>query len=126
MLQPPEYSQVILGVVPELVPNKPVALVTLLSKTFLVILLTCTVHPLLKLVPCNPLLPLVQVNTGVVGRLVALQVDAVTALLVRHIVSAVARAFAVMISPLPSVILFNVQVAPDEMLETVPIDNPFL
>jgi hypothetical protein len=126
VLQPPENGQVIAGLVPEVAPNKVVALVTLLSKTFLVILFTCTVQPVLKLVPCKPLLPLVQVSAGVAGLLAALQVDAITALLVRHIVSPVASAFAVMISPFTRVILFNAQAAPLVMFEAVPIDEPFL
>ena len=126
VLQPPEYCQVILGLVPLVLPNKPVALITLLSSTLRVKLSTCTVHPVLKFVPLIPLLPLVQVKTGAAGRLDELQVDAATALLVKHILSPVASALAVIISPFISVILFNVHVDPVVTLVTVPTDVAFL
>ena len=116
----------ILGLVPVLAPNNPVLFDTLLSGTFLVIFSTYTVQPELKFVPSKPLLPLVQVSMGVAGRFAKLQVEAVTALLVRHIVSVAAAALAVTTSPLMSAMLFNVQVAPDATLETVPTEPPFL
>ena len=125
-LQPPENCQVKLGLVPVGAVNSVVVLLTLLSKTFLVKLSTCTVQPVLRLVPCKPLLPLVQVSAGVAGRLVALQVDAPTALLVKHMVSPVATAFAVITSPLIKLILFKVHVVPVPTFETVPADIPFL
>ena len=126
VLQPPENCQLILGLIPDVAPNKPVAFVTLLSNTFRVKLSTCTVQPALKFEASIPLLPLKHVNIGVAGRLDKLQVDAATALLVKHMVSAVATALAVIISPFISAILFNVQVEPDVMFTTVPTDVPFL
>ena len=107
----------ILGLVPVLAPNNPVLFDTLLSGTFLVIFSTYTVQPELKFVPSKPLLPLVQVSMGVAGRFAKLQVEAVTALLVRHIVSVAAAALALTTSPLMSAMLFNVQVAPDATLK---------
>ena len=56
----------------------------------------------------------------------ALQVEAITALLVRHMVSFVASAFAVIISPLIRVILFSVQVVPVLTFDTIPTETPFL
>ena len=126
VLHPPENCQAIFGLVPDVVPNKPVALVRLLSKTFRVKLSTCTVQPVLKFVPSIPLLPLAQVNTGVAGRLVELQVDAATALLVKHMLSPVATALAVITSPLTTAMLFNVQVDPVVTLAIVPSESPFL
>ena len=73
-----------------------------------------------------PLLPAVQSSRGVAGLLSALQVDAITALLVRHMVSAVASAFAVIISPLTRLMLLSVQVLPELTFTTVPIADPFL
>ena len=126
MLQPPENCQVIFGLVPVVLPNKPVALVTLLSNTFLVKLSTCTVQPVLKFVPSIPLLPLEHVNIGVAGRLDELHVDAATALLVKHMVSPVATALAVIISPFISTMLFKVHVEPDVTPVIVPTDTAFL
>ena len=125
-LHPPENCQVILGLVPVLAPNMAVLFVTLLSSTLRVTLSTFTIQPVLKLVPFIPLLPLVQVKTGVGGILDALQVDAATALLVKHMVSPVATALAVIISPFTSVMLFSVQVLPEVTPATVPTDTPFL
>ena len=56
-----------------------------------------------------PLLPLLQPNRGVAGRFELLQEDAVTALLVRQIVSPFALVFAVMISPTARLIDGSVQ-----------------
>lgn len=109
-----------------LAPNKPVPLVTLLSGMLRVILSTCITQPVVKFVPLIPLLPLVHVNTGVGGMFDELQVDAATALLVRHMVSPVANALAVMTSPFINAILFNVQVEPDVTPLTVPTETPFL
>ena len=116
----------ILGLVPVFAPNNPVELDTLLSKTFRVILSTCTVQPVLKFVPLTPLLPLVQDNIGVAGILDAVQVEAVTALLVRHILSPDPWALAVITSPFTTVTAFSVQFEPELTPLTVPASTPFL
>lgn len=115
-----------LGLVPVFAPNSPVPFVTLLSNTMRVKLSTCIVQPVVKLVPLIPLLPLLQVSIGVGGMFDALQVDAPTVLLVKHMVSPVARALAVITSPLINIILFSVQVLPDVTPATVPTEVPFL
>lgn len=120
MLHPPEYGQVILGVVPVLVPNRADELVTLLSVVALVRLSTCTVHPVLRFVPVIPLLPLLQLSVGVAGMFEELQALTVTVLLAMQTDSPTPCALAVMMSPLAKPETVIVQVPPEET-EVVPM-----
>ena len=97
----------IFGLVPVVVVPK-VAVVwldTLLYATPVVILSTCTVQPVARLVPVIPFVVVAHPKVGMAGLLLLLQVLAVTALLVRQSDSPPACAFAVITSPLASVTL---------------------
>src|SRR5258708_34314081 len=109
------------GLDPLLAPKRPPVLVTLSFAVPLVILSTCTVHPVLKFVPVIPLLPLVQVNTGIAGLFAALQAFTITALLERHMDSPAPCAFAVNTSLLLRPETLIDQLPPDETV-VVPID----
>lgn len=120
MEQPPEYNQVILGVVPVLVPKRALEFEILLSVVLLVRLSTCTVHPVARFVPVIPLLPLVQVSVGVVGMFDELHALTITVLLAMQTDSPTPCALAVMISALTRPETLIVQVPP-VLTEVVPM-----